>query len=87
MDNSFPLGSAGIVPVRTGNLLLGIRSNQPSVLDEFRRVLGPSIVDLPSGVVVPPNISVRLGESDGRVRSVPYVYRRGGLAQIGRAHV
>lgn len=71
MDRSFPLGDAGLLTVKAGPYLLGVRFSTPDLVDMAREVFAPSLVE---GVVAPPNVAVKVTEAR-RGQPLLYCYR------------
>ncbi len=75
MDPSFTLGPDGVLTVRAGKHLLGLRLSTPELVVAARGVLGDGLVP---GVVPPPNVSVV--ETQTRMgRPLYFCYRSGRL--------
>jgi hypothetical protein len=74
MDPSFTLGSAGMLTVRAGRHLLGLRLSTPELVAAARAVLGAAVV--PGIDDPPPNVSV-VETSAGVGKPVYFCYRSG----------
>jgi hypothetical protein len=68
----------GPIAVRVGGLIIGVRTNDEAVHDLLLAALRPLVV---ADVEAPPNLSLALGEDDGRVRGLHFLYR-GGLSVV-----
>ncbi|MGH9054845.1 MAG: hypothetical protein ACRDYY_03085, partial [Acidimicrobiales bacterium] len=81
MDSSFPLGDAGLLTVKVGEHLLGLRLSTPELVEAARAVLRPSLVD---DVRAPNNVSVV--ETSVRTGTpLLYCYRSGWLMARARS--
>jgi hypothetical protein len=65
---------AGPIAIRVGDLVIGVRTNDEAMTALLRMALRSHVeVDLDA----PPNLSLTLGETDGRVRGLHFLYRSG----------
>jgi hypothetical protein len=69
---------AGPIAVRVGDLIIGVRTNDEATSALLLGALRPLVV---SDVDAPPNLSLALGEADGHVRGLHFLYR-GGLSVV-----
>ena len=81
MDNSFPLGEAGMMTVRAGTHLLGLRVSTPELMEAAQAVLRPALVP---GVVAPANVSVVATKARAG-RSLFWCYRSGRMLTRARS--
>jgi hypothetical protein len=81
MDSSFPLGEPGLLTVKAGPHLLGLRVSTPELAAAARAVLKPGLV---VDVAAPPNVSIK--ETTARAgRPLFYCYRSGRLITRARS--
>ncbi len=81
MDSCFPLGDAGLLTIKAGADLLGLRVSTPELAAAARAVLAPGLV---VDVVAPPNVSIK--ETMARTgRPLFYCYRSGRLITRARS--
>ncbi len=64
---------ADIITIEAGDLLLGVRANEPEAERWLRDLYAPSVVE--GEVTPPPNVSVALGEKEVVGRSMHLLYR------------
>jgi hypothetical protein len=69
---------AGPIAVRVGELIVGVRTNDEETRTLLLGALRPLVA---SDVDAPPNLSLALGEVDGHVRALHFLYR-GGLSVV-----
>jgi hypothetical protein len=69
---------AGPIAVRVGDLIIGVRTNDEAMGALLLGALRPLVV---SDVDAPPNLSLALGEANGHVRGLHFLYR-GGLSVV-----
>ncbi|GMU77597.1 MAG: hypothetical protein AMXMBFR46_03960 [Acidimicrobiia bacterium] len=75
-----------MIGVDLGDFVAGIRVDDAATLDGLRRALAAHAVE---GVDAHPNVSISVGQRDGRLRGMHHVYRRGSevltTPSLGRA--
>jgi hypothetical protein len=76
VDKFFPLGEAGLTTYRVGKRLIGVRTNDLGAGEWLRAVLRAHVVP---EVDAPPNVSLFVGDADGKVRKLHRLYRGGGV--------
>jgi hypothetical protein len=65
---------AGPIAIRVGDLVIGVRTNDDEMTELLLGALRPHVEP---GVDAPPNLSLKFGETDGRVRDLHFLYRSG----------
>jgi hypothetical protein len=65
---------AGPIAIRVGDLVIGVRTNDEEMSALLAGALRPHVE---ADLDVPPNLSLKFGETDGRVRDLHFLYRSG----------